>query len=924
MNQSNPEPNNNCLQHTSPFSFPEWTSFKFPWRSYQQRVLDELNTHLDDQHLHIVAPPGSGKTVLGLEVVLRLNKPTLILAPTIAIRNQWINRFCELFLGCKERPDWISVDVRDPGFLTVSTYQALHAAITGENEPDFDEEEQYEVLSNGEDAKGEEEQSVILSLKKAGVKVLVVDEAHHLKNAWWKTLDRVKLELDPIVVGLTATPPYDVTGLEWERYIELNGPVDAEITIPELVGEGDLCPHQDYVYFSLPTSSELEKINSYRNRMQKLRYEIFSDDQLINALQSHPVYAVPGEKLEWIYTNLEFYSAILIFMNYQGFPPTAYHREVIGDKSLEIPLLNDEWLELLLVFYLFHDERQDPVLIEHRETLSRKLKHHGILKHRRVKFSVDEKLVGYLSRSRSKLESVSEITNFEYDSMGRDLRMVILTDYIRSEFLSEAPVNDLPLEKMGVVPVFEKLRRDHHNAIKLGVLCGSLVILPVSAIASFEFLARSYGIDALTFDPLPYDNSYCVLALNDGVRHSVVNLVTQIFQQGQIEVLVGTKSLLGEGWDAPAINSLIMASTVGSFVMSNQMRGRAIRTDLKAPYKVSNIWHLVCLDPEKRDGGEDFKMLNRRFKTFSGVSDDGNCRIENGIGRLGITTEGIDLEAIPDLNKRTLSNAGDRTRLAKSWDIGLKGGVRMVEEIKVPFRDEESYGAVTSFYFRKTIKYVAWTTGSALFAFVADALQVIRKFSGLMRSQFELSILFWIAGGFATLLFGRATLKSLIMFLKYRDISRDFNAIGIALKETLVQTGAISSPPSSLEVVTQSDGNGVIFCNLKGGTTYEKSLFVDAMQEILDGVRNPRYVIIRKSSFFELYGQEDFHAVPESIGSHKRKAEIFRKEWVKNVGRCNLIYTRNLEGRKILLKARFKALSSEFLHRTERINSWKM
>lgn len=79
-------------------AYPKEIKFKYRWRKYQQRVLDELEEHLTNRHLHIIAPPGSGKTVLGLEVAIRLNQPTLILAPTIAIRNQWIQRFCELFL----------------------------------------------------------------------------------------------------------------------------------------------------------------------------------------------------------------------------------------------------------------------------------------------------------------------------------------------------------------------------------------------------------------------------------------------------------------------------------------------------------------------------------------------------------------------------------------------------------------------------------------------------------------------------------------------------------------------------------------------------------------------------------------------------------------------------------------------------------
>ena len=94
--------------------FPKDIKFKYDWRRYQKRVLSELEGHLDDNHLHIIAPPGSGKTVLGLEVAIRLNKPTLIFAPTVAIRNQWIQRFCELFLQTNERPDWISRDIRNP------------------------------------------------------------------------------------------------------------------------------------------------------------------------------------------------------------------------------------------------------------------------------------------------------------------------------------------------------------------------------------------------------------------------------------------------------------------------------------------------------------------------------------------------------------------------------------------------------------------------------------------------------------------------------------------------------------------------------------------------------------------------------------------------------------------------------------------
>ena len=112
-------------------TFPADVQFRKPWRSYQQRVLDELKQHLDDRHLHIVAAPGSGKTVLGLEVMRRLNRPTLILSPTVAIQDQWVDRFVHLFMNHEHRmPDWISKDIRNPRFITASTYQGLHSVYT--------------------------------------------------------------------------------------------------------------------------------------------------------------------------------------------------------------------------------------------------------------------------------------------------------------------------------------------------------------------------------------------------------------------------------------------------------------------------------------------------------------------------------------------------------------------------------------------------------------------------------------------------------------------------------------------------------------------------------------------------------------------------------------------------------------------------
>ena len=46
--------------------------FKGTFRDYQQKVLDNSNKYLKNKKIHIVAAPGSGKTILGLELISRL------------------------------------------------------------------------------------------------------------------------------------------------------------------------------------------------------------------------------------------------------------------------------------------------------------------------------------------------------------------------------------------------------------------------------------------------------------------------------------------------------------------------------------------------------------------------------------------------------------------------------------------------------------------------------------------------------------------------------------------------------------------------------------------------------------------------------------------------------------------------------------
>ena len=108
--------------------FPD-IQFNGELRPSQADVVNIARKQLEagERKLHIVAPPGSGKTVTGLYLWAEIIKqPTLVLCPNSAIQSQWAAR-TDLFSsnGAPLRKHWVSTDPEYPGHLTSLTYQSV-------------------------------------------------------------------------------------------------------------------------------------------------------------------------------------------------------------------------------------------------------------------------------------------------------------------------------------------------------------------------------------------------------------------------------------------------------------------------------------------------------------------------------------------------------------------------------------------------------------------------------------------------------------------------------------------------------------------------------------------------------------------------------------------------------------------------------
>ena len=197
------------------------------------------------KRLHIVAPPGSGKTVLGLYVWADLvRKPALVLSPNSAIQAQWAARTSLFDLDGKD--EFISTDPKKPGLLTSLTYQSVTMPRKGGEDLDKVALELWaeKLIEDGEAMTHEEANAWqmdllqrnkkyyttrlstyrkkvrdefaehgnalwtlhesakenLMLLKDAGIGLIILDECHHLMHHWGRILSKcVYCLTDPLI-----------------------------------------------------------------------------------------------------------------------------------------------------------------------------------------------------------------------------------------------------------------------------------------------------------------------------------------------------------------------------------------------------------------------------------------------------------------------------------------------------------------------------------------------------------------------------------------------------------------------------------------------------------------------------------------------------------------------------------------------------
>ena len=885
-------------------------------RPSQVAAVSVIEPQLDIQgkHLHIVAPPGSGKTVLGLYVWANLvRKPTLVLSPNSAIQAQWAARTDLFDLDGKE--EFISTDPKKPGLLTSLTYQSITMPKRGGNELNeaaielwienlianeeaIDEEnalgwiedlkiknsdyyedrisvyrkkvrDEFSKHGNALWTLSESAKNNLQRLKEIGIGMIILDECHHLLHHWGRVLTEVREYFDdPIVLGLTATPP-DFQHYQEEdakRYQEFFGEIDYEVPVPALVRDSNLAPYQDLAFFVRPSQNELNYVAQVDDEFKVLLDELFQEQDYDNAV-------LPLDK--WVFKALEeritpggkkenwdnFSKRNDAFAN----AGRTFLLNTIGSIPAGVPhppeyLLNSYQNKLAILRpvldrYVRYGLRRSESEIDHKKAelvtqrlrmLGTQITETGI----RPCASPVGRIMAYAS---SKTKAISTILSSEMQALGGDIRAVIITDFEKTSAttLVEGVMDD---EAGGAVAAFRQaVQCDNVDLLNPILMTGSTVLVDDDLAAEFLAAANDWinerNLAITLVDEIRGKYHEIVGKGKDWIPRYYSLMITEFFQLGITKCLIGTRGLLGEGWDASRINVLIDLTTVTTSMSINQLRGRSIRLDKQWPEKVANNWDVICLAEEFTNGFSDYERFKKKHKQLYGVCDDG--AIEKGVGHVHAAFTEAEPEGVSEgmslFNEDMLRRSRNRSHVRGLWGIGQPFHANPTSAVEAKLGD----GGAGGFNFGK--EKSTWTDESLV------------------------------------------------------------QAVSLSIVNSLIHLGMISR---NCRADGGDRGGGWVRLHLEHATQEESELFAACLEEILGPMQKPRYVISRSSKFItdtwlskimpEVIAKffrpvkerlVMYHTVPKVLAASAEKAEIFQRYWNEFVSPSELFYARSKEGK---------------------------
>lgn len=157
------------------------------------------------------------------------------------------------------------------------------------------------------------------------------------------------------------------------------------------------------------------------------------------------------------------------------------------------------------------------------------------------------------------------------------------------------------------------------------------------------------------------DDGWMLSVTGQGVGSAgLVLAVSELVAAGKVRLVVGTRGLLGEGWDCPAVNTLIDLTAATTSASTQQLRGRTMRLDPGWVDKVAHNWSVTCLLPShpRLRSNPDLNRLRRKAEhlwSLVRIDDPANAPVPASDEPCGAPVVETGLDAmLPPVQRRLL------------------------------------------------------------------------------------------------------------------------------------------------------------------------------------------------------------------------------------------------------------------------------
>ena len=913
----------------------ESRGFAGAWRVYQRQALDSFDGDVlvGDKRSYLVLPPGAGKTMIGLEAARRLGRRTLVLVPNTAVQAQWAAAWDKHFPSADPSASTCGTERDLASAMNVLTYQSL-AVIDDETDRDF----RRAVLRGGD-------QQALLGLlhpngralidraAALGPWTLVLDECHHLLATWGALVSALASELGPqtALIGLTATPVTALT--EWQRTLhdELFGTADFVVVTPALVREGDLAPYQELVYLTEPTPDEEGWIATDRARFADLVLELIDQEvgsmSLAVWLRTRVVNrsTSDGSQLAWSSferAEPELAASGLRFAH-DGMIPLPDGARLREQHRVE-PAAED-WVNVLTDFSIGHLQlSQDPRDAEALNAIKRVLPGLGYrLTSRGIRVATSP-VDRVCALSESKIAATTHILDAEEGVLGSRMRALVLCDFEKMAATLPASLTGTPLSTQSgsaqlVTAMIAASDARRGSPLHPLLVTGQTFACPVDVAADLIAFCATRG-SIVTAEPFEAHPGLRVIRGDGKFTPRVwVGVATAYFVAGHARVLVGTRALLGEGWDCAAVNVTIDLTSATTQTAITQMRGRALRLDPSDPAKVADNWSVCCVAAGHPRGDADYLRLVRKHDAYYAATPQG--LIESGVTHCDPTLSPFGPPApteAPDVTARALARVHERASARTWWRIGEPYEGHDVATIRI--RSRRPLGIATPNTTESALTpplpgHRSW--GSARTAIVA-ALSSVGAGAGGAIAAASLGPLAGVAAVGAVLVGGAGVLAAAATTKSRRlaDAPNALEQLAAVVADALEAAGGAESGAAALRVTPDVDG--WIRCELGSVPTEQAQRFSAALDELLAPLTEPRYLIGRKilepptarvaRALFAaraviglpLPGAVAWHPVPRWFAKNQKRLGALLAAWEQHVGPPRLTRGESPDGQAIL------------------------